>query len=282
MALKQLIISPIQLLRTHFFMISMFAALYFGWLHRDDNYLSAETGTGYLLGIVGGSLMLVLLLYPLSKRVALLTRLIPSRYWFGIHMLLGVIGPLMILFHSNFHLGSTNSSIALVCMLLVAGSGLIGRYIYTHIHHGLYGAQITLKELKQQTENNHAELLNMYAKDEVLDSRLKKMEAKALQTYKGLTTSLLHVISLALHAHQLKRGVINLLKETYAKSETGGNLPDSKTVIDSVNRYTLALRQAAAFKVYERLFSLWHILHLPLFFMMIITAIIHIFAVHMY
>ncbi len=282
MALKKLIFSPIQLLRTHFFMIGMFAALYFGWLHRDDNYLSAETGTGYLLGIVGGSLMLVLLLYPLSKRVALLTRLIPSRYWFGIHMLLGVIGPLMILFHSNFHLGSTNSSIALVCMLLVAGSGLIGRYIYTHIHHGLYGAQITLKELKQQTENNHAELLNMYAKDEVLDSRLKKMEAKALQTYKGLTTSLLHVISLALHAHQLKRGVINLLKETYAKSETGGNLPDSKTVIDSVNRYTLALRQAAAFKVYERLFSLWHILHLPLFFMMIITAIIHIFAVHMY
>ena len=59
-------------------------------------------------------------------------------------------------------------------------------------------------------------------------------------------------------------------------------LPDSKEVLDSVNRYTLALRRAAAFKLYERLFSLWHILHLPLFIMMIITAVIHIFAVHMY
>ena len=59
-------------------------------------------------------------------------------------------------------------------------------------------------------------------------------------------------------------------------------LPDRKTVACSVNRYTLALRKTAAFRVYERLFSLWHILHLPLFIMMIITAVIHIFAVHMY
>jgi len=263
-------------------MIVVTATLYFGWLHRDDNYLRAETGTGYLLGIVGGSLMLVLLLYPISKRVALLTRWIPIRYWFGIHMLFGVIGPLMILFHSNFHLGSTNSSIALASMLLVAGSGLIGRYIYTRIHHGLYGAQITLKELKQQTENNHAELLSMYAMDETLNTKLKKMETKALQPYKGLTISLLHVISLALNAHLFKKGVINLLKDSYITNKNGKNMPDSKTVINSVNRYTLALRQAAAFKVYEQLFSLWHILHLPLFFMMIITAIIHIFAVHMY
>ena len=277
-----MLLNLLNSLRTHFFTIAVTATLYFGWLHRDDNYLSAETGTGYLLGIVGGSLMLVLLLYPVSKRMTSLTRWIPIRYWFGIHMMPGVIGPLMILFHSNFHLGSTNSSVALICMLLVAGSGLVGRYIYTHIHHGLYGAQITLKELKLQTENNHTELLGMYAMDETLDIKLKKMETKALQPYKGLAISLLHVISLALNAHSFKKAVIKLLKDSYIINDNDKVMPDSKTVIDSVNRYTLALRQAAAFKVYEQLFSLWHILHLPLFFMMIITAIIHIFAVHLY
>ena len=60
------------------------------------------------------------------------------------------------------------------------------------------------------------------------------------------------------------------------------SLPDNTAVIDSVNRYVLALRRTAAFKLYEGLFSLWHILHLPLFIMMIITAVIHIFAVHLY
>ncbi len=266
----------------HFLSICMIVAIVFGWQHRDDNYLSAETGTGYMLGIVGGSLMLVLLLYPLSKRIALLTRLLPIRYWFGIHMLLGIVGPVMILFHANFHLGSTNSNIAMISMLLVAGSGFIGRYIYTNIHHGLYGTRITLKELKQKTEDEHAELLKLYAMDAKLNSRLEKMEEKAQQPYAGLTKSLLHVIYLAVNAPRIKRKVLNLLKNSYQENTEDKTLPDSKVVARTVTHYTLALRRIAAFRVYERLFSLWHILHLPLFFMMIITAIIHIFAVHMY
>jgi hypothetical protein len=279
MRLKQLVYTPIQLLRANSFLIGMTVVLYFGWAQRSDNYLSAETGAGYLLGIIGGSLMLTLLLYPVSKRVELLTRWIPIRYWFGIHMLFGILGPVMILFHSNFQLGSTNSTIAMISMLLVAGSGLVGRYIYTNIHHGLYGSRITLNELKQEAADNHVELLNMYGMDEVLNTRLKKMEDKVLQPYTGLMTSLFHVISLAINTHSLKRSVMNLVKEGYDKEKP---LSDNKIVVDSVNRYTLALRKTAAFRVYERLFSLWHILHLPLFIMMIITAVIHVFAVHMY
>lgn len=267
---------------SHLFTIGVLATLCFGWLHRDDNYLSAETGAGYILGIVGGSLMLILLLYPLSKRMALLTRFIPIRYWFGIHMFLGTVGPVLILFHSNFHLGSTNSNIALFSMLLVAGSGVIGRYIYTNIHHGLYGTRITLKELKQKTENEHAELVNLYAVDEKLNSSLEKMEEKALRPYTSLTSSLLHVIYLAVNAHRFKRNVLKLLKNSLQETSENKSMPDSKIVAHLVMNYTLALRQTAAFRVYERLFSMWHILHLPLFFMMIFTAIIHIFAVHMY
>ena len=269
-------------IRSHFFSIGVFATLCFGWLHRDDNYLSAETGAGYTLGIVGGSLMLAILLYPLSKRVALLTRFIPIRYWFGIHMFLGSVGPVLILFHSNFHLGSTNSNIALISMLLVAGSGVIGRYIYTNIHHGLYGTRVTLKELKQETEDDHAELLKLYAMDEKLHRHLEKMEEKALRPYAGLMKSLLHVIYLAVNAPRLKRKILRLLRNSYQENNENKALPDSKVVTRVIKQYTLALRRTAAFRVYERIFSMWHILHLPLFFMMITTAIIHIFAVHMY
>ncbi len=277
-----MLLNMLSAIRSHFFSIGVLTVLYLGWLRRDDNYLSAETGAGYILGIVGGSLMIILLLYPLSKRVALLTRLIPSRYWFGIHMFLGTAGPVLVLFHSNFSLGSTNSSIALFSMLLVAGSGVIGRYIYTSIHHGLYGARLTLKELKQKTEDEHAEILKLYAKDRRLNSQLKIMEEKVLQPYTGLTRSLLHVIYLAINAPLFKRKVLRLLKSSYRENNENQSMPDSKAVSRLVKNYMLALRQAAAFRVYERLFSLWHILHLPLFFMMLITAVIHIFAVHIY
>lgn len=279
MTLKRLISTPIHFVLSHAFFISVSFALIWGAFNRNNNDITAESGTGYFLGILGGTLMLILLLYPISKRVKQLTRWIPIRYWFGIHMMLGVLGPVMILFHSNFQLGSINSSIALISMVLVAGSGLIGRYIYTHIHHGLYGARISLNELKLETENNHLELLKLYSMNEKINSRLRKMEARLMQAHSNIMISLLHVISSAFNAHRLKRQVMKLItcdlnNESYVL--------DNDAVIASVNRYTLALRKAAAIRVYERLFSLWHVLHLPLFYMMIITAIIHIFAVHLY
>lgn len=44
------------------------ARLFRGWLQRDKGHLTAKTGLGYYLGIVGSVLMLALLLYPLRKR----------------------------------------------------------------------------------------------------------------------------------------------------------------------------------------------------------------------
>ena len=93
-------------------------------------------------------MMLLLLLYSARKHVRWLKFLGPTVAWFRYHMILGVLGPLCILYHSNFGLGATNSNVALFSMLTVAGSGLIGRYIYARIHHGLYGSKLSLGELK--------------------------------------------------------------------------------------------------------------------------------------
>ena len=40
--------------------------------------------------------------------------------------------------------------------------------------------------------------------------------------------------------------------------------------------------RVAQFSFYERLFALWHVFHLPIFFMMVISALVHVLAVHMY
>jgi len=271
---KNIVSRLLSALWNQLFAIATIALLVFGWNHRDDNYLSAETGIGYFLGIGGVSMMLILLLYPLSKRVKAMTRLIPIRYWFGFHMMLGVIGPVMILFHSNFHLGSANSTIAMVCMLTVASSGLIGRYIYTRIHHGLYGNKITLTELKQQTSAGHTAMNAITAIDARLEADISKLEATALQIYANIFSSLWHVTLLGMKSRRIQKRIKKIILES-ATANKG-------QAIKTATRYLLTLRQVAAFRVYERLFSLWHILHLPLFFMMIITAIIHVFAVHMY
>ena len=82
------------------------ALLYDGWLNRDDQLLTAESGMGYALGIIGGVMMLSMLLYSLRKRVRFMRWMGRVKYWFQAHMMLGVLAPTLILYHANFHLGS--------------------------------------------------------------------------------------------------------------------------------------------------------------------------------
>ncbi len=122
----------------------------------------------------------------------------------------------------------------------------------------------------------------LFAKDEKLNKQLTNLERTALLPYPSLSRGVLHVIYLAINTPRIRRKVLRLLKKSYAEDSNSKMLPSSEVVSQLIKNYTLALRQMAAFKVYERLFSKWHVLHLPLFIMMIITAIIHIFAVHLY
>ena len=112
-----------------------------------ERYITPQRGLGYWLGITGGSMMLLLLVYSARKRFSWLRWMGGIPEWFQFHMTLGVVGPLLILFHSNFHLGATNSNVALICMMVVAGSGVIGRYIYTRLHASMDGHEDTLEQL---------------------------------------------------------------------------------------------------------------------------------------
>jgi len=49
-----------------------------------------------------------------------------------------------------------------------------------------------------------------------------------------------------------------------------------------VAQYLLQIQTVAQFKKFEQIFSAWHVLHIPLMFMMVATAIFHVIWVHMY
>jgi hypothetical protein len=61
---------------------------------------------------------------------------------------------------------------------------------------------------------------------------------------------------------------------------------NSKNLRKTANRYAKKqvglMRQVAQLSVYERFFSLWHLFHMPLFLLLIVSAIAHVIAVHMY
>ncbi len=45
--------------------------------------------------------------------------------------------------------------------------------------------------------------------------------------------------------------------------------------------FTLAFR-VTKFNFYERSFALWHVLHIPLVYLMVVAVVVHIIAVHLF
>jgi hypothetical protein len=237
------------------------------------NYYRPGDDIGYNLGLAGGLMMLTLLIYPLRKRFAFMRRIGEMRYWFGLHMMLGIFGPLLIIFHSNFQIHSVNAGVALFSMAIVAVSGFIGRYAYRHIHRGLYGSRLTLKEIRE-------ELLG--AKDEA-DSKLKNypgvifvlhhFQRYALKPNMSLSAKVWRFFSLPFRRQIANYRCIRIVPN---KSREG------RQVRQMILDYLYSVERAAQFTAFERIFALWHVVHIPLVYMLVATAIWHVVAVHMY
>jgi len=270
-----------QQLGNRIFILIILLLLGLGWYQRDDSYFEAESGLGYALGIVGGSLMLLLLLYPVRKRLRSMDRFLSIKFWFRLHMLFGILGPVAILYHSSFSLGSMNSSIALVCMLLVASSGIVGRYLYVKIHHGLYGTQTQLTEFKSLAEKQREVLLRVLPHGDRIINELEGLEIIATTQAHGLFhSSRLRRIT-KVEIKKIRKLVHKVLKHGY-KKEKCISKKAATVILKGTDDYFNIVKRAADLRVNERLFSWWHILHFPLFLMMLFTGIIHVFVVHMY
>lgn len=263
-------------------------AIGIGWLLRDRALISPEDGIGYWLGIIGGSMMLVLLLYPLRKRIRALRFLGQTKHWFRIHMILGVLGPVLVLFHSNFHLGSFNSRVALYCMLAVAGSGVVGRHIYARIHVGLYGDKTSLEELRLQLSGSlkKSEGMTSFLPDFSAKLQALSEEAQGDSVTGSLSTaaSMTWAVRKYFVWFSLRRTARVEIAERAASSESvAANVDKLREATSTYTRnFVRLVGRVAQFTLYERLFSLWHVLHMPLFFMMVISALLHVLAVHMY
>jgi hypothetical protein len=251
-----------------------------------ERFITPEKGLGYLLGIAGGSAMLLLLAYPARKRAAWLAPIGGVAAWFRVHMVLGIVGPVLVLFHANFSTGATNSNVALACMLVVAGSGLVGRYFYSRVHTSLYGKRATLEELRgevarMQLVNPGLAFLPDFAAQ--LDAAGKRMSRRL-----AATPAMLRPLLAPLQAWQARRGMRrHVVREARRHARAQGLAPAAMAreiaMATALTRRHVDLeRRVAELGTYERLFSLWHILHLPLFFMLLIAGVVHVVAVHLY
>lgn len=244
----------------------------FGWHAMNQPGFSSGSHTGYNIGLAGALLMLILFLYPLRKHVRWLSAAGPLREWLNFHMLLGICGPLLILFHSQFRIDSVNAGVAMTSMLVVAGSGIVGRFIYTRIHHELRDRRLAAIELRAALADSLSRIQGGRTLPAPAREVLEAFEVHAERVPRGFVSRTLKFLFIGLRRHAASRRIRRRLQ----------GHPEGGWIAPQIDGYLAGLQRVAQFSIYERLFSLWHLLHIPLVVLLILSAVFHVLAVHMY
>lgn len=233
-------------------------------------------------------MMLSLLLYPLRKRFKVLSGLGRMDKWFRVHMLLGIGGPLLILFHSSFRIGSMNGRVALYSMILVASSGVVGRFVYRRIHKGLYGKELSLAEVQHELDERFEDVESEFKLVAGLEQKLKTFHEHAFYSGGTWAARILRFVLLDYIAFKEAREIRSVVKRAlreegkrqgWSNEELTLRYTRCKRLAEAYLRATVV---AAQFTGWERVFSLWHVIHIPFLYLLILSGLAHVVAVHLY
>lgn len=259
--------------------MSLAVLIWLGWKVAHGNYYKSGVGLGYNLGLIGGLMMVTLLLYSFRKHIKFMQGLGKLKYWFRVHMILGVLGPVLVIFHTTFRLGSMNATIAFYCMVVVASSGLIGKFAYTRIHRGLYGSRSSLKEAREELAGSAGGVKSKLHFFPKVEKKITYFEYLALEKKRGFFEGLWFFLSFDVRrmyiAWQCKRYIYKIMAPKQMNDV-------AKEASSLVSQYLIQIQTVAQFKKFEQIFSAWHVLHIPLMYMMVASAIFHVIWVHMY
>lgn len=260
-----------------------------GYMTKQREIFVPGEGIGYKFGIIGGCAFLLLLLYPMVKRSRFFGSGTHAVFWFRWHMFLGTAGPILIFYHSNFSLGATNSNIALFAMIAVFISGIVGRYVYGKVHNGMYGAKVDVG-----TYLANASRLMQGMADDVgsssagISKELANLCDRALPKDSNLFSVFCNTMLLPIKTRLAKSRIMAEVRSTVLANAASHNWTKShqkhqlQQASEHVSEFIYVVSRAAQLSLWERMFSLWHVVHVPLFFLLLVSGVIHVVAVHLY
>lgn len=239
------------------------------------------SGPRFWLGVAGFSMMALLILYPLRKALATRFSLGSVGSWFHLHLVLGIFGPVAILYHCNFGLGGKNANVALWTMLVVALSGIVGHFVYTSASADFYAG----KERAREQLDAIAGLLNRLdclhpARRRLIDD-LEAFEATILAPRRGILASLAARWRIARDGTRLANAVLEHVRlsavELQMSREDYERLRGAFR--NHLRAYLAIARHTAGRSLREQIWARWRLFHLPVFLVMVTAAALHIYAV---
>jgi hypothetical protein len=240
-------------------------------LHRA---LRPAGDVGHGLGIAGSALVGVgIMLYSGRKRTRVLQGRGPMRTWLNVHIYLCLTGPVLVTFHSTLKLHGL-ASWSYWSMMIVAGSGIVGRWLYQQFPRTIKGAEMGLDEVREEQTTAREILARAHAHapaalaaaDAFADRAVARIRSRGALTLPWLVADdILRPFRLAALHGRLQRV---------------GRLPraEATAIVALVKEQVTLARRIAFLGLFRQLFHYWHVTHLVFFIAMIVFLVMHVAA----
>ena len=236
---------------------------------HHDGYWHWKAGgaIGQRLGVIGSSMMTLMLLYSVRKRVGALRRIGPLSRWLDVHIYLGVFGPLLVILHSAFKVHGL-VALSFWSMIIVASSGVLGRYLYLQIPRTRAGEELALVELERLDQQLSERLRTRFRLGDeqlaVLDATAGDAATARVGIVRGLFRMVVEDMSL--------RGRLR----AFARSCRSVPRPVFQDFERVVRQKAMARRRLLLWDRLHEVFHYWHVLHKPFALVMYLFMIVHV------
>jgi hypothetical protein len=224
---------------------------------------------GQSLGIVGAILLLVPFAYMARKRMRWLKPVGSAPLWLEIHLFCGIVGPVLITFHTSFKFNGIVSA-AYWSMVLVVASGFVGRFLYVRIPRSIRGTEMTRAELDQEAAVLSEDLDRLVAPGPAL-SAVRTLEREVVPEAARVSWA-----DLFLGEVRMGRR-LHALESELRRLDIDDDL--RRNLVTVTERRSMLLRRALYLQKTKKLFDLWHVFHLPLVYLLLVIAAAHVAVV---
>ncbi len=238
--------------------------------HEDYRNLRPAGFRGHGFGMLGSTMMLFMLFYSLRKRTRFFGEWGKLSHWLDIHIYFGVMGPLFIILHTSFKVQGL-VAISFWSMVIVACSGVLGRYLYLQIPRNNAGSELDLNEIEALNRQFNRELqTELKLHDEEMIRLADISNAGNDENRSAISLFFLMIVNDFMKPLHYFR-----LRKVYAR-EFNLSGPQLKRAVMLARRKIRLQRRILLLNQVQRLFHYWHVFHKPFAIIMYLIMFIHI------
>lgn len=251
-------------------MLSMLHA--FGIMKSYPVIYEPGKGIWRLMGWVGSGMMVLMMAYSLRKKFAFAS-LGSMRVWLNFHMFLGIVGPILITFHTTFKFGGLIGT-SYWAMLATVVFGVLGRYLYIQIPRSISGAELSMREIDTIVAAMERRLESQIGRKGPEEKAIFELlggvaepPAQGGNAFRVLLGMMATDLGNRLRTWRLKRALVN---------EFGLDGWTAARTIALVRRKAALIRKKNLLATSHRMLKYWHVVHIPLAIVMFSIMFIHI------